>query len=100
MPSFTSFTRPPHYQLNDVETAEYLEVQSNKTSPLVWVAGWAVAACVALGVWTSSQPAVNLQATNVQSAAATKVTAQVPRAIGMIDLLKIFLQFFSSSFFS
>lgn len=75
MQAISSFTRPPHYRLDSVG-GEYLEVQSSRTSPLVWVAGWAVAACVMMGIWTASQPSVSFVQAPVRPA--TTTSAAVP----------------------
>ena len=70
MQSFTSFTRPPHYQLHDAEAAEYHYIEAQPASnKLAWVAALAATACVMLGVvaWAPvSQPQALHQATTVR----------------------------------
>jgi len=86
MPSITSFTRPPHYEIRDVEAAGHLEV-TRQSNPLFWVAGWAIAACCAVGVWNASQPQVSYMqiATTsnpqVSTASVSQATAPKPAEI-------------------
>lgn len=74
--SFSTFTRPPHYQLNDCEAMQYAPAPA--TSGKTWVVAIAATACVMLGVYTVAQPA---QQTVLYTPTQVTRSVQAPAAV-------------------